>query len=683
MQTIRVTCAHDCPCMCSLLAQVDNGRIIKVTGDPEQPFTAGFACGKVNRDAEVVHSPDRIQTPLRRTGPKGSGEFTPITWDAALDEIEARWKAIIAADGPLALLGYAYSSHQGQINRHLPNGLFHAMGTSRLQAGTVCDACADAAWEATLGPVGCVDPDTIAESDLILIWGCDVKAVNVHLWQKAEQRQKQGVKIVVIDPNRNRTAQSADWHIPIKVGTDAALAIGIVHILVRDNKCDEAYLAAKTVGFEQWKREVVGNFPPARVAEITGLTVADVERLAAMYGATKKSFLRIGWGMTRVALGGQAMRAVATLPAVTGAYGQRGGGAMSVTAGSMEFNFAPVRKPSGPAQTREVNHSLLGEALLTLRDPPLKALFISSNNPAVTCPDTRQVKQGLAREDLFTVVHDHALTDTARHADIVLPATTYLETSDFYRAYGTYYIQFAPAAVEPQGEAWSNMRLAQELAPRMGITDEIFRLTPEQILPKFFEGAKGAVAQIDPQSLLNHRAIKAAPEGEGQEFRTKSGKLEIYSEDLAAQGLPPMPIWEPDPQEVADAARWPLRLLTTPGYFQSHTAFTSNAFLRAREGEPHCVLHPNDAARRGLADGAKVRLFNDRGMVGLVLKISDETREGVALVPGQRPEGEAVSGTVNNLCSTRLTDIGAGATYQSTFLDVEAWENTPTRAAAE
>ncbi len=683
MQTIRVTCAHDCPCMCSLLAQVDNGRIIKVTGDPEQPFTAGFACGKVNRDAEVVHSPDRIQTPLRRTGPKGSGEFTPITWDAALDEIEARWKAIIAADGPLALLGYAYSSHQGQINRHLPNGLFHAMGTSRLQAGTVCDACADAAWEATLGPVGCVDPDTIAESDLILIWGCDVKAVNVHLWQKAEQRQKQGVKIVVIDPNRNRTAQSADWHIPIKVGTDAALAIGIVHILVRDNKCDEAYLAAKTVGFEQWKREVVGNFPPARVAEITGLTVADVERLAAMYGATKKSFLRIGWGMTRVALGGQAMRAVATLPAVTGAYGQRGGGAMSVTAGSMEFNFAPVRKPSGPAQTREVNHSLLGEALLTLRDPPLKALFISSNNPAVTCPDTRQVKQGLAREDLFTVVHDHALTDTARHADIVLPATTYLETSDFYRAYGTYYIQFAPAAVEPQGEAWSNMRLAQELAPRMGITDEIFRLTPEQILPKFFEGAKGAVAKIDPQSLLNHRAIKAAPEGEGQEFRTKSGKLEIYSEDLAAQGLPPMPIWEPDPQEVADAARWPLRLLTTPGYFQSHTAFTSNAFLRAREGEPHCVLHPNDAARRGLADGAKVRLFNDRGMVGLVLKISDETREGVALVPGQRPEGEAVSGTVNNLCSTRLTDIGAGATYQSTFLDVEAWENTPTRAAAE
>ncbi len=683
MQTIRVTCAHDCPCMCSLLAQVDNGRLIKISGDPEQPFTAGFACAKVNRDAEVVHSPERIRTPLRRTGPKGSGAFEPISWDAALGEIEARWKAIIAADGPLALLGYAYSSHQGQINRHLPNGLFHALGTSRLQAGTVCDTCADAAWELTLGPVGCIDPDMIAESELILVWGCDLKAVNVHLWQKAEQRQRQGVKIVVIDPHRNRTAEGADWHIPIKVGTDAALAIGIVNILVRDGKHDETYLAANTLGFDEWKREVVSQFPPERVAEITGLSVADVERLAAIYGATKKSFLRIGWGMTRLARGGQAMRAVATLPAVTGAYGVRGGGAMSVTAPSLEFNFASLRKPSGPAQAREVNHSLLGEALLTLKDPPLKGLFVSSNNPAVTCPDTRKVKEGLSREDLFTVVHDPMLTDTARYADIVLPATTYLETSDFYRGYGTYYMQFAPAAVPPQGEAWSNMRLAQELARRMGLEDEIFRLTPEEILPKFFEGAKGAVAKIDPQRLLDHRAVKAAPEGVGQEFRTKSGKLEIYSAELAAQGVPPMPIWEADPQEEEDAAKWPLRLLTTPGYFQSHTAFSANAFLRKREGEPCCVLHPSDAASRGLKAGERVRLFNDRGEVGLVLKVSEEIREGVVLVPGQRPQAEAIFGTVNNLCSTRLTDIGAGATYQSTLLEVQAWEKPAKLVAAE
>ena len=671
MKTIRATCAHDCPCMCSLLVQVEGDKIIKVSGDPEQPFTDGFACAKVNRDAEVVHSPLRVKTPLRRAGPKGSGQFTPITWDEALDEIVTRWKAVIAEDGPLALLGYSYSSHQGQMNRHMPNGFFHALGSSRLTAGTVCDTCADVGWETTLGPVGCMDPDDVALSELIVIWGCDVKAVNVHLWQKMELRHRQGVKIIVIDPHRNRTAQSADWHLPIKVGTDAALAIGIAHVLVRDGKCDDTFLAEKTLGFEQWTSEVVANFPPQRVADITGLSVDDVERLAAMYGATKKSFLRIGWGMTRVARGGQAMRAVATLPAVTGAYGVRGGGAMSVTSGSLEFNFATVRKPSGPAETRQVNHSLLGEALLTMRDPPINALFIASNNPAVTNPNTLRVKQGLSREDLFTVVHDPMLTDTAKFADIVLPATTYLETSDFYRGYGSYYVQFAPAAVAPQGEAWSNMRLAQDLARRMGLTDEIFGLSPEQVLPKFFDGAKGAVAKIDPKRLLDHRAVKVAPEAVGQEFRTKSGRLEIFSADLARQGLPPMPVWEPDVQEVEDAAKWPLRLLTTPGYFQAHTAFSANDFLRRREGDPVCVLHPNDAAKRGLKAGDRVRLFNDHGQVGLILKVSDEIREGVALVPGQRPEAEAIHGTVNNLCSDRLSDLGAGATYQSTFLDVE------------
>jgi anaerobic selenocysteine-containing dehydrogenase len=660
--------------MCSLLAQVDNDRVIKVSGDPEHPFTAGFACAKVNRDAELVHAADRVKTPLRRTGPKGSGQFNSISWNEALDEIEVRWKDIIAKDGPLAILGYAYSAHQGQINRHLVNGLFHAMGTSRLTAGTVCDSCCETAWDMTLGPVGGADPETVAESDLIISWGCDLKAVNVHFWQKAEQRQRKGVKIIAIDPRRTRTAQSADWHLPIKIGTDAALAIGIVHVLVRDGRCDEGYIEKNTVGFDRWKSEIVSRFPPGRVAEITGLKVEDVERLATMYGAAKRSFIRIGEGMTRLARGGQALRAVATLPAITGAYGRRGGGALLLTASSIDLNFASVRKPSGPSQTRQVNHSLLGDALLTMRDPPINGLLICANNPAVTCPDAGKVRSGLSRENLFTVVHDPMFTDTARYGDIVLPATTYLETSDFYRGYGSYYMQFAPAAVPPQGEAWSNLRLAQELARRMGVKDEIFNLTPEQIYPKFFDGAKGAVSMVDPKQLLNHRAVKVAPKGEGQEFRTKSGKLEIYSSDLAAQGVPPMPVWEADPQEVNDAKSWPLRLLTTPGYFQSHTAYSANAFLREREGAPFCVLHPAEAGRRGLAKDAKVRLFNNRGQIGLILKISEEVGEGVILVPGQRPATEAVSGTINILCSDRLTDIGAGATYQSTFLDVETWD---------
>ncbi|UHC17876.1 molybdopterin-dependent oxidoreductase [Methylobacterium currus] len=673
MDTVRVVCAHDCPDMCSLLAHVENDRVVRIEGDPDQPYTAGFACAKVNRDFELVHSPERLTVPLRRTGPKGSGQFAPISWDAALDEITARWKAIVAESGPLALLGYAYSAHQGQMNRHLINGLFYALGASRLQAGTVCDTCCETAWDMTLGPVGGADPESVLESELVIAWGCDLMAVNVHFWAKLEIARKAGATLVVIDPRRSRTAAAADWHLPIRIGTDAALALGIVHILVRDGLCDRAYLAEKTLGFEQWEREIVPRFTPERVAEITGLGIADVERLAALYGAAPRSLIRIGEGMTRLARGGQALRAVATLPAVTGAYGRRGGGALLLTASSMDFNFSVVRKPaSGPLSARLVNQSLLGRELLEMRDPPIRALFIAANNPAVTNPDVRTVREGLSREDLFTVVHDPFMTDTATYADIVLPAATYLETGDFYRGYGSYYMQFAPPAVKPQGEAWSNFRLAQALAQRMGLTDPVFRMSEAEILPEFFKGASGAVAAIDPATLLDGRPVKAAPPP-GQEFRTGSGKLEIYSTALAAQGVPPMPDWQPDEEEMRDAQRWPLRLLTAPSYFQPHTAFSGVGFLRNREGEPFCVVHPDEAARRRLSGGAKVRLFNERAAIGLVLRVSDEVGPGVVLVPGQRPSGEAVDGTVNMLCSDRLTDIGEGATYQSTFLEIEAW----------
>ena len=671
METVRVVCAHDCPDMCSLLVQVEGGRVLRVAGDPEQPYTAGFACAKVNRDAELVHAPGRLATPLRRTGPKGSGQFEPIGWGRALDEIEARWKAIIAESGPLALLGYAYSAHQGQINRHLPNGLFHALGATRLQAGTVCDSCCETAWDMTLGPVGGADPESVVESDLVIAWGCDLVAVNVHFWAKLDGPRKRGVPLIVIDPRRSRTAQQADWHLPIRIGTDAALAIGIAHVLARDGLLDHAYLEAHTLGFDRWAAEVLPRFPPARVAEITGLAESDIERLAALYGAAKRSFIRVGEGMTRLMRGGQALRAVVTLPALTGAYGRPGGGALLLTAGSMDFDFSFVRKPMGPAASRQVNHSLLGRALLEMRDPPIRGLFIAANNPAVTCPDAKRVREGLAREDLFTVVHDPFLTDTARYADLVLPATTYLETADFYRGYGSYYMQFAPAAVAPQGEAWSNARLAQELARRLGLDHPVFRLDERQIMARFFDQASGPVAAVDPASLLDHRPVKAAPPP-GQTFRTPSGRLEIYSAALAAEGVPPLPDWAPDETELRDGARWPLRLLTAPGYFQAHTAFAAVGFLRDREGAPHCVLHPDEAARRGLAEGQVVRLVNDLGAIRLRLRISDEVGPGVCLVPGQRPAGEAEEGTVNMLCTDRLTDIGAGATYQSTFLEVEA-----------
>jgi anaerobic selenocysteine-containing dehydrogenase len=658
--------------MCSLLAHVEDGRVMRIEGDPDQPYTAGFACAKVNRDAELVHSPERLATPLRRIGPKGEGRFAPITWDTALDEITSRWQSIVAESGPLALLGYCYSSHQGLMNRGLPNGLFHAMGTSRLWAGTVCDSCMDAAWEATVGPIGGADPESVVESDLVICWGADLFATNVHFWAKLEAVRKRGVPFVVIDPRRTRSAQNADWHIPIRIGTDAALALGIMHILVRDNLCDRDYIAQHTLGFDRVERDVLPRFAPDRVAGITGVPAPDVERLAAMYGAAKKSLIRLGWGMTRYTYGGQSLRTVALLPGVTGAYGRYGGGAVNGTNASFELNYNAVRKPSGPAATRTINHNRMGEALLELNDPPIRGLFIAANNPAVTCPDTTKTRRGLAREDLFTVVHDPFLTMTARYADIVLPATTYLETEDFFRGYGNYYMQYSPRAVPPQGEAWSNLKLAQELAARMGLIDPVFSMSQPEILRELFRGATGPVAAFDPDTLREAGPVSIATRA-GQQFRTPSARLEFYSEALATQGLPPMPDWQPDPVEATQGAQWPLRLLTGPGYFLSHTAFSGVAFLRRREGTPYCVLHPADADARNLRDGDRVRLLNDRGTVGLTLHVRDEIQPGVVLVPGQRSDDETVDGTVNMLCSDAYTDMGEGATYQSTWLDVRPW----------
>ena len=655
MTTIRTVCAHDCPDMCSLLVRVEDGRIVRIQGDPEQPFTAGFACGKVNRDMELVYSPERLTTPLRRAGPKGSGSFEAITWDQALDEIEGRWKGIIASSGATAILGYAYSAHQGLMNRGLTNGMFHALGASRLLGGTVCDSCADAAWEATVGPIGGADPESVVESDLVISWGSDLHATNVHLWAKIEQVRKRGVKLVVIDPRRTRSAQAADWYLPIRIGTDAALALGVMHILVRDGLADRAYL-----GFEQVEQEVLPRFTPDIVAGITGLSVADVERLAAMYGAARTPFIRIGFGMSRFAHGGQNLRTVALLPGVTGAYGRYGGGALVATAASFDLNYNAVRKPSGPADAPTVNHLKLGEALL---ETSIRALFIAANNPAITNPDTAKVRAGLAREDLFTVVHDPFMTATGRFADIVLPAATYLETEDFYRSYGTYYMQYGQRAIEPVGQAWSNLRLTQALAARMGLTDPVFAMSPPEILKELFRGA-GLAA--DPAALLDGRAVSIAGRA-GQQFRTPSGKLEFYSQALADQGLSPMPDWVAEPE-----AAYPLRLLTTPGYFQSHTAFSGVAFLREREGVPSAVLHPEDAAARGLREGQVVTLRNDLGEIRLRLVVRDEVQPGVVLVPGQRPDTEAESGTVNMLCADGFTDMGAGATYQSTWLEVSA-----------
>jgi anaerobic selenocysteine-containing dehydrogenase len=667
---IRTVCAHDCPDMCSLLAHVEDGRVIRIQGDPDQPFTAGFVCAKVALEHKLIHSSGRIDQPLRRSGPKGRGSFTPIGWDEALDEIIGRWRTIIEENGPRAILGYSYSAHQGQLNRGLPLGLFHALGASRLLAGTVCDSCSDAAWEATLGHVGGADPESAIDADLVIAWSSDLLTTNVHFFTVVERARQRGARLIVIDPRRSRTAARADWHLAPRIGTDTALALGLMHVLVRDGFCDRDYIQRRTLGFDRLEQDVLPRFDPERVAAITGIPREDIERLAHCYGRARAPFIRIGWGMSRNAGGGQAIRAVALLPGVTGAYAKIGGGALLATSPGFGFRLDAIRRPSGPAETRVVNHSRLGDALLHLTNPPIRALFIAGNNPAVTNPDAGAVRRGLSREDLFTVVHTPWMSDTARYADLVLPAAMYLETEDVYRAYGAYYVQFGPQVVLPHGQAWSNVRLSQELARRLGLRDAVFSMTTDELVREVFRDAEGAAATIDTASIRSAGPIKVTPYPDGQTFATPSGRLEFYSAALEARGLPAMPDWTPDALEEAAAGRWPLRLLTAPGYFQSHTAFSANGDLRRMEGPPVVLLNPADAERRELKDGSRVLLFNDRGTLGVTLRVSDEVPAGVALVPGQRPSGESAYGTVNMLCDDRYTDIGDGATYQSTFLDV-------------
>ena len=666
----RAVCGHDCPDLCSLLVTVEAGKVARIVGDPDQPFTAGFICGKVGREPELINSPLRLTTPLLRRGAKGEGNFAAIGWDEALDRIVDQWRAVMAADGPAALVGYAYSGHMGKLNIGLPNGLFDALGAGGVDLGTVCDSTADAAFSATLGDVGGADPEAVIDCDLILAWGADLVTTNVHFWALAQKAKARGAQIVVIDPQRTRTAFQADWHLRPRIGSDAALAFGIMHVLLRDDLADLAYLQSATLGFDDLARDVLPRFSPEATEAATGVPAADIERLARLYAAARKPYLRLGLGMTRNRRGADAMRAVAILPAVVGAYGKAGAGALNSCSPAFGLPLERLSRPRGAPGRRMLNHSTLGRELLELADPPVRALFVAANNPAVTCPDSHAVRRALAREDLFLTVQSPTLNDTGRFADIVLPAATYLESEDLYTAYGAYRLQYADKTVEPPGEARSNAWVARELARRLGGDSPVFGQGDRETITDLIRGAEGLVKGLDPTEVLSGAPIRLAPPAI-QAFATPSGKLEVRSEALAEAGFPALPDWRPDPRDGPADPRYPLRLLTAPGFYLSHTTFSGTRFLEARAGEAACLLHPEDAAARGVQADDAVDLYNDLGRITFRAKIGLETLPGVVLVAGQRGVADARHGTINMLCAADLTDIGAGATYQDTWLNVE------------
>lgn len=673
----RTVCPHDCPDTCSVVATVDNGRVVAVQGDPEHPFTRGFLCAKVNRYPERVHSPERIVTPLRRDGPKGSGKFRSVSWEQALDEIVERWEAIRRQWGSEAILAYVYSGHMGLVSRNLPRALFCALGATQVRTGTVCDTAAEAGWEASYGAVAPVDPESVEQADLIVAWGSDPVTSNVHLVPFIERARRRGARLVVIAPYRNRTARRADHFIAVRVATDGALALGVAHVLFRDGRADLGFLRREAEGWERWADEVVPRYPPARVEALTGVPAGQVEELARWLSEARAPFIRIGTSLGRHRWGGQTVRLVALLAAVLGAWGKPGAGAFLESAQAFPLDYEALRRPDlAPRPLREVNQAQLGRALTELSDPPIRAFFVMANNPAVTCPNAGLIRRGLLREDLFTVVHDTFMTDTAELADIVLPATTAMESDDVYRSYGHLYMQYAPALIPPVGEARPNAWVVGRLARRLGLDDPVFHRSMEDhvraLLPAYPELA---------ERLLRGEIVKFTPTGGPGRWGTPGGRIRFtplpdYIPDVMPEGAgDEASVWgtgagagATDRVLPAKAADAPLRLLTAPGHWLSHTGFEGVEALRRRAGSPRCFIHPEEARARGIGGGDAVELFNALGSVGLYAEVSEDVPPGV-VVEGLRPGRAYLTGDpINVLTSDQLADMGGGATFHSTWV---------------
>ncbi len=678
---VHAACPHDCPDTCAIHVTVEGDRAVAVAGDPTHPVTRGFLCAKVSRYLERVYSPDRVLYPLRRVGRKGEGRFERVSWDAALDDIAARLRAIVEGPaGPQAILPYSYSGTLGLVQEEsLPRRFFHRLGASLL-GRTICSAAGSEGLRATIGGSIGTDPEAVVNAKLILLWGTNAISSNVHLWRFCLDARRRGARLVAIDPWRSRTAERCDEHLAIRPGTDAALALGLMHVLFAEGLADRDYLARYTEGAEALEARAA-EYDPERVAAITGVPAEQIVALARAYATTRPAFIRINYGLQRHAGGGMAVRTIACLPAVAGTWRDAGGGLLLSTSGAFPVNRSRLAMTGWVRPgTRTINMVELGQALVNRDgrlDPPVLALFVYDSNPAAVAPTAALVHEGLRREDLFTVVHEQFLTDTTDYADYVLPATTQLEQFDVHRAYGHYYVVLNEPAIPPLGEAVSNTELFRRLAARMGFTEpELFAddrtLAAEALAsgdPAFDGITLDSLAERGWQRL--NRAGLEAPFREGR-FPTPSGKCRLVNPDLAAQGLDPVPAYIPPREAVAPTPELPLALLSPPAHHFLNSSFSAQPSLRAAEGEPTVEIHPDDAAARGLCDGDRARVRNDRGWFFARAVVTDRVRPGVVvapsihwnkLVPGRR--------NANWVTPDRVADMGGGATFYDVRVEVE------------
>jgi anaerobic selenocysteine-containing dehydrogenase len=712
-EMVHAACPHDCPDACGVLITIEDGRATRIQGDPAHPVTRGFLCAKVAKYLDRVYSPDRVLYPFKRVAPKGpvagrdtagSGRtFRRISWDEALQEIATRFHNITAEFGPEAILPYSYGGTLAVLNgASMDRRFFHRLGASQLER-TICSAAGEAGLESVLGVKLGTEPEQFRHSRYIIAWAANIHGNNVHLWPFIAEARRQGARLVVIDPYRTRTAACADWHLQINPGTDAALALAMMHVIVGEGLHDPDYVSRSTVGFEQLRAKV-RDYPPERVEQWTGIAAADITRLAREYATVRPAVIRLNYGVQRSEGGGMATRAVAMLPCITGSWKEVGGGLQLSTSGGYGLNKDALSRSDLMTKAlgrtaRIVNMVELGKALNTLEDPPVKALFVYNSNPAAVCPNHNQVVRGLKRTDLFTVVHEQFFTDTTDYADLVLPATTFFENKDLQAGYGHYYLQMSDQAIEPLGESRSNVDLFRALAERMGFEDDCFSDSLEDMMDQVLGSKNPWLAGIDRQRLQREGHVRLTfgvdrePGGAGQSpaltqaeplpsfflpfaqgnFPTPSGKAELYSETLKARGLDPVVEFRPpeESRHSPSAKAFPLELLARKADNFLNSTFANLRSVAGMEEVGLLEMNQADARQRGIVDGDTVRAFNPRGEILLQARVDGRVQSGVVaarlhwakLTPGQR--------NINVLTSEKLTDLGNSATFYSVLVEVE------------
>lgn len=674
---VRGACPHDCPDTCALITTVEDGVAVKVQGNPDHAQTGGVLCTKVSRYTERSYHPERILQPLRRAGPKGSGRFEPVSWDSALDEIAARLQAI-AARNPEAIVPYSYAGTMGLVqSESMTARFFNKLGASLLER-TICSAAGGEALTQTLGGKVGMKVEFFAESRLIIIWGSNSIASNLHFWRYVQQAKRAGAKVVCIDPRKTETAEKCHEHIALRPGTDAALALALMHELIVHDWLDHDYIAQYTVGWDALKARAL-LWPPERAAEVCGIPVQQIRSLAKDYGNTQPAAIRLNYGMQRVRGGGNAARAITCLPALVGAWRHRAGGLLLSSSGMFPVNRAALQRPEllVGRQPRMLNMSTIGNDLLKDSSPEfgpkIEALIVYNSNPVAVAPESGQVVRGFEREDLFTVVLEHFQTDSADYADFILPATTQLEHWDIHGAYGHTDVLLNRPAIAPVGQARPNTEIFRGLASRMGFTEPCFGDDDETLCRAAFSHADGY--KVDFDELLNRGfatlPVPDAPFAQGG-FPTPSGKCEFFSARLAAQGLDGLPDHLPNHETAGSSADFPLAMISPPARNFLNSTFVNVKSLRDIEGEPLLEIHADDAAARGIRSGDIVRVFNQRGSYRCKAEVSSRARPGVVHGLGVWWRKLGLDGSnVNQLTSQQLTDLGRGPVFYDCLVDVQ------------